>query len=79
MPGDDCELRHGTNHAIRTEQFHYIRYSDGGEELYDVSNDPNQWKNLADDSQYAAAKKKLRKWLPKTNAEHFRRKTSAGR
>ena len=44
----------------------------GGEELYDVSKDPNQWRNLAGDSKYGAIKKGLRKWLPETNAPHFR-------
>ena len=63
---------HGTNHAIRSEQYHYIRYSDGGEELYDMSNDPNQWKNLAGDPEYSAIKEELKKWLPKVNAAHFR-------
>ncbi len=65
---------HGTNHAIRTEQYHYIHYSDGGEELYDAANDPHLWKNLANDPQYAPVKMKLKKWLPKTNAKHFQHK-----
>jgi len=63
---------HGTNHAIRSERYHYIHYSDGGEELYDMANDPNQWKNLAGDPEYLQIKKKLKDWLPKVNAEHFR-------
>ncbi|HUT94550.1 MAG TPA: sulfatase [Thermoguttaceae bacterium] len=64
---------HGTaNHAIRTEQYHYIHYSDGGEELYDMSNDPKQWKNLAGDPEYSEIKEELEEWLPKVNAEHFR-------
>jgi arylsulfatase A-like enzyme len=63
---------HGTNHAIRSREFHYIHYRDGREELYHAGNDPNQWKNLADDPRYTHAKMKLKKWLPKKNAEHFR-------
>jgi len=63
---------HGTNHAIRSEQYHYIHYSDGGEELYDMSNDPNQWNNLAGDAEYSEIKEELAKWLPKVNAAHFR-------
>jgi len=62
----------GTNHAIRSERFHYIHYNDGGEELYDMTQDPHQWHNLADDARFKAAKAKLKKWLPKTNVEHFR-------
>ncbi|MFY9255603.1 MAG: sulfatase/phosphatase domain-containing protein [Fuerstiella sp.] len=63
---------HGTNHAVRSREYHYIHYQDGGEELYDVAADPYQWKNLADDPQYADAKKTLKSHLPKTNAPHFR-------
>ena len=62
---------HGNNHAIRSERYHYIHYHDGGEELYDMSNDPNQCTNLATDSTHAAAKAELRKWLPKENAPHY--------
>jgi hypothetical protein len=42
------------------------------EELYEAQADRHQWKNLADDTRFAAAKANLKKWLPKTNAEHFR-------
>jgi arylsulfatase A-like enzyme len=63
---------HGTNHAVRSREFHYIHYSDGREELYSTRDDPNQWKNLADDLMYEHEKVKLKEWLPKTSAEHFR-------
>jgi len=52
------------NHGIRTERWRYIRYADGSEELYDMQADPNEWKNLAGDSNYADVKAKLAKWLP---------------
>ncbi len=55
------------NHSIRTEDWRYIRYADGSEELYDVKADPNEWKNLAGDSQHAAVKAELAKWLPKVD------------
>ena len=35
------------NHAVRTEGWRYIRYADGGEELYDEAKDPREWVNLA--------------------------------
>jgi len=63
---------YGANHAIHSQRYHYIRYRDGGEELYDNKVDPYGWKNLANDPQYAEAKEHLKKWLPKVNAEHFR-------
>lgn len=62
----------GVNHAVRSQRYHYIRYSDGGEELYDMSKDPHQWNNVADHFSNFSVKKRLRKWLPKTNAPHFR-------
>jgi arylsulfatase A-like enzyme len=62
---------HGPNHAVRSEQYHYINYSDGGEELYDVAADPNGWTNLANDPEHAEAKADLKTWLPKIDAEPF--------
>ncbi|MEM8912839.1 MAG: sulfatase [Planctomycetota bacterium] len=40
------------NHCLRTDQYAYLRYKDGGAELYDMSTDPNQHHNLADDPAY---------------------------
>ena len=56
------------NHTVRTEQWRYIRYANGDEELYDHRNDPHEWKNLAPDPKYAPRIKKLAKLLPKKNA-----------
>ncbi|HEX4129564.1 MAG TPA: sulfatase [Pirellulales bacterium] len=59
---------HGeNNHAVRSERWRYIRYADGGEELYDEQSDPLEWKNLASDPQYAAVKSELAHWLPTVN------------
>ena len=35
------------NHGVRSENWRYIRYADGSEELYDMRRDPNEWNNLA--------------------------------
>jgi arylsulfatase A-like enzyme len=56
------------NHAVRTERYRYIRYSDGSEELYDHEADPNEWTNLAGDPAQAALIAELGRWLPTTNA-----------
>ena len=56
------------NHSVRTERWHYIKYNDNSEELYDHNNDPYEWKNLATNSQYADTIKNLATWLPKVNA-----------
>jgi arylsulfatase A-like enzyme len=55
------------NHSVRTEGWRYIRYANGDEELYDETADPYEWKNLADDPQYAAQKAELAKHLPTKN------------
>jgi arylsulfatase A-like enzyme len=55
------------NHAVRTEKWRYIRYHDGGEELYDETKDPLEWTNLAAKAEYADVKKDLATWLPKRN------------
>ena len=61
---------HGrNNHAVRSERWRYIRYSDGTEELYDHQNDPMEWTNRAADPKAAAVKKELIAWLPKVNVE----------
>ncbi|MDX1984404.1 MAG: sulfatase [Bryobacteraceae bacterium] len=56
------------NHSVRTERWRYIRYRDGGEELYDRQTDPNEWKNLASLAEHAGLKRDLAKWIPKTSA-----------
>lgn len=55
------------NHAIRTERWRYIRYVDGGEELYDHNADPNEWTNLAGNPEYKSIISKLAKSLPEVN------------
>ncbi len=52
------------NHAVSTDQYRYIRYSDGSEELYDIAADPHEWHNLAADPAYAAIKEDAAEWLP---------------
>ncbi len=56
------------NHAVRTEQYRYIRYDDGSEELYDHDVDPNEWTNLAKKPELAKVISKLKVMLPKENA-----------
>ncbi len=59
------------NHALRNERWRYIRYADGGEELYDHQNDPNEWTNLAGKPEFASVKADLAKWLPKSDAPNL--------
>ncbi len=55
------------NHTIRTEDWRYIRYADGSEELYDLKADPNEWSNIAKDPKQAVRKAELAKWIPKVD------------
>ena len=52
------------SHAVSTDRYRYIRYSDGSEELYDLESDPNEWHNRAGDPQLAATQAELVGWLP---------------
>lgn len=54
-------------HAIRSQEFRYIEYEDGSQELYDEIHDPYEWKNLAGDPAHADTIKKMREWIPKLN------------
>jgi len=53
------------NHSLRSEQWRYIRYEDGSEELYDHDRDPLERTNLAGDAQFKEIKAGLKQWLPK--------------
>ena len=57
------------NHAVRTEQWRYIHYADGSEELYDHKNDPHEWHNVAGDEKNKNVIKNLKKYVPIENAE----------
>ena len=56
------------NHAICTDEWRYIRYADGSEELYNEKADPNEWKNEATKPELAAVKKELSNFIPAVNA-----------
>ncbi len=56
------------NHAVRSRRWRYIRYADGGEELYDHSVDPDELTNLAGTGEHADVIGSLRRSLPGKNA-----------
>lgn len=65
------------NHAISTDEWRYIRYADGTEELYNEKSDPNEWRNLANKPEFAKVKNGLAKFLPKINAEPVPRRANS--
>ncbi|RMD84812.1 MAG: iduronate sulfatase [Lentisphaerae bacterium] len=82
----DMEWRYPTlttyqrgNHRIYDGRYSYIVYSKkGGEELYDHKTDPMEWRNLANNPEYAAIKERLKKYVPKTNEPEAPRNEISG-
>ena len=56
------------NHAVIDPRWRYIRYHDGGEELYDRLRDPHEYHNLASRPEHAAVKARLRALVPQSSA-----------
>ena len=54
--------------GLSAEGWRYIRYAEGGEELYDTAADPHEWTNLAQKPEYAAKLAELRALAPRTFA-----------
>lgn len=66
---------HGhNNHAVRSRHWRYIRYADGGEELYDHRTDPDEWHNLASRPEASKTILELREWIPKVNTPSLSKK-----
>ena len=56
------------NFAVIDENYRYIRYANGDEELYDRAKDPNEWDNIAGNPQYDEVKAKLSAEIPAKTA-----------
>lgn len=59
-------------HSVRDEQFRYITYGNGQEELYDHKSDPNEWINLAEDPKLIEIKERLKKFVPENPAPEIK-------
>lgn len=57
------------NHAIRSDQYRYIRLQGGTKELYNTAEDPNEWENLAKDPGHQKWIDSLDTWIPAQNVE----------
>lgn len=69
---DAAVTTHGLkNHTVRTQNWRYIRYANGEEELYDEITDPLEYKNLAGDAKYSSTKQELARSLPVRNAPNL--------
>lgn len=56
------------NHSVRSNDWRYIRYRDGGEELYNHRTDPGEHLNLAGNPEFAHVIAEHRKSLPQVDA-----------
>lgn len=56
------------NFAVIDARYRYIRYADGSEELYDLDNDPMEWRNLASRKDMAEIKARLARHIPADQA-----------
>ena len=54
--------------SVKTEDWRYIRYIDGSEELYDHRNDQEEWRNLAGDPDYEEVRAEMSARIPKNPA-----------
>jgi arylsulfatase A-like enzyme len=52
------------NHAVAFENWRYIKYQDGSEELYDHLNDPHEFKNIIENKQNSKIVNNLKKYIP---------------
>lgn len=52
------------NVSVKMDNWNYITYKNGAEELYNLDTDPNEFKNLASDSQYKTIIEELKQYLP---------------
>jgi arylsulfatase A-like enzyme len=56
------------SYAISTREYRYIHYRGGDEELYNLTTDPYEWTNLADDPTQAARLETFRQLAPQAVA-----------
>lgn len=53
------------NYTIRDKDWRYIRYFDGGEELYHTSEDRDEINNLVETPEHASTIQRLEAFIPK--------------
>lgn len=57
------------NTSMYLENYHYIQYSNGEAELYDMKNDPNEWTNLANKPELKSLIDRFKEKMPKNYAK----------
>ena len=64
------------SYAVVNNEWRYIYYNDGAEELYNTKNDPNEWNNLIGDEQYRPIINELKKSAPAAFAPQATRRNT---
>ena len=67
------------NHSIRSRDWRLIVYEDGAQELYDHRNDPDEFRNLANDPAHKKIRNELARWLPQNATPEFKPKSERAR
>lgn len=62
-------LSRPNSYSISGRRFRYIHYADGGEELYDIKNDPFEFTNLISSVEFVAIVSKFRRLAPRSFAK----------
>ena len=57
------------NHTVKSKNYRYTQYEDGGEEFYDLNADPNEFYNQAKNPIYQTEIEILKQRLPKINTK----------
>ena len=57
------------NYAVRSENFRYLRYLDGSEELYDHREDSHEWNNQASNQKRTEVLKAHRHYIPTVESD----------
>jgi len=57
------------NNSVRFQNWNYIHYQDGSEELYDLTTDPNEFTNLANKEDYKDIIDELKMYLPQVHTK----------
>jgi len=53
------------DYSVRYHKWHYIKYIDDSEELYDLELDPEEWTNLANNPKFESIKVQIAGYIPK--------------
>ena len=52
-------------YGLSIKNWRYIKYAEGGEELYHIEKDPHEWSNLVGNPEYAPQLEKMRALAPR--------------